>query len=136
MPGSFAFKTLIPLRITDLNYGNHVGNQVFLELVHEARVRYLRHFGYSELNLENVSLIMADAAIAFKSELAYGDEVEIEVAANAFSRVGFDLVYRLTAVRDGIRRLAGEAKTGMLCFDYSQKKVIGLPENVKQQFLG
>ena len=64
-----------------MNYGGHVGNDSFLSLIHEARQQFLNHFGYSELQFENVSLIMADASIEFKKELNYGDEVKISVAA-------------------------------------------------------
>ena len=97
LPSTLPFTTRIPIRITDINYGNHAGNHVFLELIHEARIRFLRQFAYEELNLEGVSLIMSDAALEFKAELLYGDEVVVEVATGALSRVGFDLLYRLTA---------------------------------------
>jgi len=134
LPSSLPFATRITIRITDINYGNHAGNEVFLELLHEARVRFLKQFAYEELNLEGVSLIMADAAIEFKAELLYGDEVEVAVAAGSLSRVGFDLLYRLTAWRNGQPILAGKAKTGMICYDYDLKKVVALPEKAKQKF--
>jgi acyl-CoA thioesterase FadM len=41
LPVSFAFSTIIAIRITDLNYGGHAGNDVFLALAHEARERFL-----------------------------------------------------------------------------------------------
>jgi len=36
-------------------------------------------------------MIMADAAIEFKSELFYGDHVIASVAARELSKIGFDL---------------------------------------------
>src|SRR4051812_739086 len=91
LPENFNFSTQIKIRITDLNYGGHVGNDSFLSLIHEARQQFLNHFGYSELKVENVSLIMADAAIEFKKELNYGDEVKIFVTASGFDKYGFDI---------------------------------------------
>jgi len=29
----------IPVRITDINYGNHVGNDAFVSIIHEARMQ-------------------------------------------------------------------------------------------------
>ena len=52
LPEQFAFSTTIPVRITDLNYGKHVGNDTILSMIHEARVQYLRQLGYGELELE------------------------------------------------------------------------------------
>jgi acyl-CoA thioester hydrolase len=135
VPVSLSFKTHLTIRITDINYGNHAGNQVFMELLHEARVRFLKQFNYQELNMEGASLIMADAAMEFNAELLYGDEVEIEVGAAAFSRVGFDLFYRITALRNDTQFLACKAKTGIVCYDYVLKKVVALPENAKKKLI-
>jgi acyl-CoA thioester hydrolase len=132
LPGAFSFSTRIKIRITDLNYGGHVGNDTFLSLVHEARQQFLKHHGYAELDFDGHGVIMADAAIEFKSELNYGDEVEIWVAAVNFTRLGFDLYYRLEMVNASGNILAGKAKTGMLCYDYDAKKVISLSEAAKE----
>src|SRR6476620_11210703 len=91
LPSKFDFTTNIPVRITDLNYGGHVGNDTVLSLIHEARMQFLNHFNYTELDFEGASLIMGDAGIEFKSELFYGDTVTAYIAAPEFSGVGFDL---------------------------------------------
>jgi len=132
LPEQFSFSTKIAIRITDLNYGGHVGNDTILTLIHEARVQFLKHFGYQELNLEGVSLIMSDAAIEFKNELFYGDSVTASVAANNFSRVGFDLFYKLNLNETNI----AIAKTGMICYNYDLKKVVSLPEAAKEKLFG
>lgn len=132
LPDHFSFSTIIPIRITDLNYGGHVGNDTILSLVHEARVQFLRNFQYTELDIEGVSLIMGDAALEFKAESFYGDSVQIFVTAGDFSRVGFDLYYKL--VRTSDQTLIATAKTGMICFDYTTRKVVSLPERLKTRF--
>src|SRR5580765_1898875 len=131
LPGNFNFSTIIKIRITDLNYGGHVGNDSFLSLIHEARQQFLNHFGYTELEIENVSLIMADAAIEFKKELNYGDEIKISVAANGFDKYGFDIFYKLDILKGENLFLVGKAKTGMLCYDYQNKKLMSVPEKLK-----
>src|ERR1700730_18395804 len=96
LPAKFEFTTEIPIRITDLNYGGHVGNDTILSIIHEARMQFLAHHGYtSELNLGNIGLIMADAAIEFKNELFYGETVLASVTAGSFTKIGFDIYYEL-----------------------------------------
>lgn len=129
LPDHFQFSTKIPIRITDLNYGGHVGNDTILTLIHEARVQFLKNYGYQELNFEDVSLIMSDAAIEFKAELFYGDVITAFVTANNFSRVGFDVFYKL--VKD--ETIVALAKTGMICYNYDAKKVIAVPEKAKEK---
>jgi acyl-CoA thioesterase FadM len=131
LPGNFNFSTIIKIRITDLNYGGHVGNDSFLSLIHEARQQFLLSFGYSEFNIENTSLIMADAAIEFKKELNHRDVIKIGVAANNFDKYGFDLFYKIEIISEENFILAAKAKTGMLCYDYQNRKLVPVPEKFK-----
>ena len=128
LPETFTFSTIIKIRITDINYGGHVGNDSFLSLVHEARLQFLASKGFSEMDIMNVGLIMADAAIEFKKEITYGDTVKISVAATGFDRIGFDIFYLLEVEKDGVTSITGKAKTGMMCYDYANKKKAALPQ--------
>lgn len=128
LPGHFSFSTTIPIRITDLNYGGHVGNDAILSLVHEARMQFLKNIGYTELQFDSVGLIMSDAGIEFKSETFYGDVLTVQVAAGDFSRVGFDLFYKFTKLEEDKEVVVALAKTGMICFDYTTRKIVPVPE--------
>ncbi|HEV7331614.1 MAG TPA: thioesterase family protein [Flavisolibacter sp.] len=131
LPQNFSFSTQIPVRITDINYGNHLGNDAVLGLLHEARMQFLKKAGYSELDLAGVGLIMADVAIEFKAEAFYGDILTAYVAAGDFSKIGFDLYYKL--VKKDEEKIVAVAKTGMICFDYEMRKVAAVPDAVRQR---
>ena len=122
---------IIPIRIADINYGNHVGNDAFVSIIHEARMQWLKQYDYTELKVEDIGLIMSDLAIEFKSESFYGDEVEVRLGAGDISRVGFDLYYQLFAKRSNETILIAHAKTGMVCYNYDGKKVASIPEKLK-----
>jgi len=127
LPENFTFHTVIPIRISDINYGGHAGNDSLLSIIHEARMQFLQHYGYSEKELEGVGLIMGDVAIEFKKELFYGDTLTIHITASSFERVSFDIFYRLDTERNGALVTVAQAKTGMVCFDYSLKKITSIP---------
>ena len=129
MPDAFSFTTEIKVRISDINYGNHVGNDAVLSLIHEARVQYLAHHGFSELQCAGVGLIMSDAGIEFKKEIFYGDIINASVTAVNFSSIGFDLYYKLETQN----KAAVLAKTGMICYDYEKKKITQVPGVVKEK---
>jgi acyl-CoA thioester hydrolase len=129
LPEKFQFSTTLPIRITDLNYGGHVGNDTILSLIHEARVQFLQSLGYSELKFEGVSLIMADAGIEFRAEVFYGDVLTAMVTASGLSRVGFELYYQLLRSETVI----AIAKTGMVCYNYQLRKIVALPEEAAQR---
>jgi acyl-CoA thioesterase FadM len=76
---------------------------------------------------------MNDVVIEFKKELFYGDVVDVAVTATAFERVGFDIVYKLNAHRNGKDIIVATAKTGMVCFDYNSKKITSVPEEARRK---
>jgi acyl-CoA thioesterase FadM len=148
LPDHFTFTTEIPIRITDLNYGGHVGNDSVLSILHEVRMQFLRHHGYTELDLAGTGMIMADVTIEFRSEVFYGETLKASVAAGEFSRVGFDLYYKLEKQADNEPPANGQtdspvrkwttvavARTGMVCYNYAQKKIASVPKEVCTRLL-
>lgn len=133
LPSTFSFSTIIHVRITDLNYGGHVGNDTVLSFIHEARMQFLKNAGHSELDFAGVGLIMSDVMIEFKSELFYGDKIIASVTLGEFSKVGFDVFYKLEKKLNDKLTLVAAAKTGMVCYDYGKKKVVSVPERVKEK---
>jgi len=132
MPGVFTFKTVIPIRITDINYGGHVGNHTVLSILHEARIQYLKYYGYTEMDLNGISLIMRDVCVDFKKELFYGDKVIASVLANEFSKVAFEMYYKLETEFENQNIIVATARTGMVGYDYANRKITAIPEPVKQ----
>jgi len=129
VPKQFHFSTTITVRVTDLNYGGHMGNDALLSLMHEARYRFLQKWGYTEMNLEGANLIMADVGIQYKAEAFAGDELKFEMTAYDFSVTSFDLFYYITRVSDG--KAVALGKTNMVCYSYEEKKM----KEVPQQFI-
>lgn len=121
----------IPVRIGDLNYGNHLGNDSVLSIIHEARVQWLSGAGMTEMNAGGVGLIMADVAIAYKGEGFYGDVLEVAIYASEITGVSFDLLYNISTQRKEATVTIAQAKTGMVCFDYDNRKVTTMPPALK-----
>ncbi len=125
LPAAFSFAVSLPIRITDLNYGAHLGNDALLGLLHEARVQFLAHLDEPEFDpATKLGFIMADVAIEYKGEGFHGDVLTIEMATHDAHKYGFDIVYR---VQNQANKPVALAKTGMLCFDYNTRKLRGLP---------
>ena len=136
LPEKFLFTTKIPVRITDLNYGGHVGNDIVLSIIHEARVQFLQHYGYAELNFAGVGLIMSDVGIEFKNEIFYGDHIKASITIGEFSKAGFDIFYKLEKETAEKNILLAIAKTGMVCYNYELKKITAVPDDAKAKLIG
>lgn len=133
LPDNFAFSTEIPVYIGHINYGNHLDNAAMLSLVSEARMRFFASMGYSESNVDGVGIIVADAAIQYKAEVFYGDLLRFEMTACDFSRLGCDLLYRVTRVSDSTEVARG--KTGIVFFDYQERAKANVPQAFATRFI-
>ncbi len=133
LPERFEFSTEIPIRISDINYGGHLGHDSILSLTHEARVRLLSRYGFTEMDIDGCGLIIVDAIIVYKSEAFYGENLKIEVATRDFSKYGCDFIYKITEKETG--REIARAKTGIVFFNYKERKVAPVPEKFKAIFL-
>jgi acyl-CoA thioester hydrolase len=136
IPENVSFNTNLPVRITDINYGGHVGNDSILSFIHEIRVRFLQHFGYAELDFGGIGLIMTSVTIDFKKEIYYGEVIQAEAAFSNISSIGFDIIYHLFVMaNDQQKRTVAIAKTTMTCYDYKRKKVVAIPEDAKKAMM-
>jgi len=133
LPEKFIFHTDIVIRVSDLNYGNHVGNDSILTLMQEARTLFYRSVGFeSEVKLVGpIGQIVTDAAIVYKSESFLGDTLHVAIAVGEMSKYGFDLFYLITNKATG--KEVARGKTGIVCFDYQKRKIAVLPEILKEK---
>ena len=121
----------ISVRITDVNYGNHMGNDALVGIIHEARVQWLNKMGYSEMNIEGASIIMSDLAVCYLSESFYGDQLEISIAIGDFTTAGFEIYYLIETIRQEKTIAIAKAKTGIVFYDYKDKKITAIPADFK-----
>lgn len=127
LPTDFSFSTELQVRITDVNYAGHMGNDIVVSLMHEARYRFMAHHGFEELNVEGLGVIIADNVILYKSEAFAGEILMIDVAVTDFNKYGCDFVYRMTEKTSG--REVARAKTGIVFFDYQTRAVQKVPQS-------
>lgn len=132
LPKGYHFTTETDVRITDINYAGHLGNDKVLSIVHDARTRFFRHYNYSEDNVEGVNTIMNSAAIQYKSQGFYGDELVVEMAVSGFHPYGFDMIYRLTNKKTN--KEIARATTGIVFFDYARERMQPVPDKFRRLF--
>lgn len=131
LPSHWSFTTEIPVRITDINYGNHMGNDAFLGILHEARMRWLKQYGWTELLFGNIGLIMVDIEVRLKGQAVYGDLLTVSLAPAEWNSRGFDLFYLAVNTAGGSE--VARARTGMVFFDYGANRITTMPEEFRSK---
>lgn len=125
LPEEFVFETQLDVRVTEINYGNHVGNDRMVSLLHEARLRFLREYDFAEFNIGGVGIIVTDLVVCFKAESFVGDVLTFHVGVTDFNKYGCDIIYKVENKEQ--QKLVAEAKTGIVFFDYDERKVTRTP---------
>ena len=134
LPDCYQHEFVYQLNADDMNYADHLDNARVLGLAHLGRTEFLKKFDYTELDVEGVSTIMADAAIIYKSEGHKGNDIRIRIGIGEISGSGFELYYQmhnLTKKQD-----LAIVKTASVFFDYKESKVFRTPEAFRQRFSG
>ena len=132
LPEHLPFSTGITLYGSHRNYGGHLDNALLLTVVSEARVRFFKSLGYTELNVEGVGIIVADAALQYCSEAFHGEVMVVRMGAADFGSKGCDLMWCMTERTSG--REVARGKTGIVFFDYATRKTAPVPEAFRAKF--
>ena len=85
------------------------------------------------MNIEGSALIMNDVAIVYKAEAFYGEILRFDISAVDFHRFGCDLFYGISN-KESLKEVA-QAKTGLVFYNYAEKKLIEVPEGFQLRFM-
>jgi len=115
------------IEVTDLNYGNHMGNDALVGIIHRARVHFLHTLGAAENNLGDgqTGILLTDLVVNYKGEGFLFDKLVVESGIGELRPKGFRMFHRIAAEQN---RLIALAETGIVAFNYHTRKVAPIPE--------
>lgn len=120
------FNTTLEPRIYDINYGNHLGHDSLISLLHEARMRFLKQLGYSELNIEGLGILVTNLVVNYLGEAFYGDKLTINIGLGDVSKTSIDIIYEVKNDEKAIE--VARALTTITFYDYTRKRVAKIPQ--------
>ncbi len=113
------------VRFRDTDAFGHVNNAVFFSYVELARIRYFLDVLKPDGPFDRMPLILARAAIDFRSPIQFGDEVEVETRVDRIGRSSIEMSHRMSA---GDGRLVGEVQSVLVTYDYSAERPMPVPD--------
>ena len=128
----FYYSTPMSVRVTDINAGNHLGNDSMISMISEARARFLFEFGVPETERDGPGIIVTDLATTYRAEAHARDQLLFEVGVMDFNKYGGDIIFRITRPRD--KKLGAMAKSGFVFFNYKTSQVVAMPEDFRNKF--
>ncbi len=89
------------IRVSDINYGQHLGHDSVVSLAHEARGQAWQALGFPEWDVDGLMSIVSDLAVQYQGEGKLGDALVVETAMDPVSGKGLGVHHRLVRVGDG-----------------------------------
>lgn len=131
----FHFSQDVSVGIRDINYGGHVGNDVYLSYCQEARIAYLREGGLSEMDIGGSGIIMVRSTMEYRSELFHGDRLRVYCRVAELKNTSFVMEHLIEKLPSdgGEPILALTASTVLVAFDYQARKVVRVPDEFRAQ---
>ena len=116
------------VEVTDINYGNHLGNDALVGIIHRARVHFLHRLGASEYDLGDgkTGILLADLIVNYREESFLFDKLSVESNIGEVRSKGFRMFHKITAEQG---RLIALVETGLVAFNYQKRKVARIPES-------
>jgi acyl-CoA thioester hydrolase len=109
------------VRFNDCDPMGHVNNATYSTYLEQARIGALG-------GLED--FILARVEIDFRSELRFGEEIEVRSRCARLGTKSFDLAHELRA---GDGRLVAEAVSVLVPYDYERGESVELSEGLKRR---
>jgi acyl-CoA thioester hydrolase len=126
---TFRFSVTVGVRWRDLDALSHVNNAVYFTYLEQARVGYLQELGLFPDTPWSIGFILADAHCRFKSPLTLSERVTVRIRVSELGRSSFIFEYRVEG-EDG--RLAAEARTTQVCYDYDDRHPVSIPDEWRE----
>jgi acyl-CoA thioester hydrolase len=123
LAGDFGHRHRVVVRFGDTDAMGHVNNAVYLTFAEAGRLAWWSAATGEPIQREShrdEGLILAEAEVAFRSPVLFGEVVDIETRATRIGWTSIAVDHRLTAgPATGPARLAAVVRTVMVRYDYS-----------------
>ena len=122
----FQFVHRDEVRFGDLDCRNHVNNAVFSSFIEDARLGWYEAAGGDEEQPMSfrVDMILARTEIDFRSEIKFGERVEVGVRPGRVGSKSCTLEYEIRADD----RIAAQAKSILVGFDFELGESAAIPD--------
>lgn len=126
----FVFETVMRVRNTEIDVGQHLTLESLITLLAEARARFLYSRGIKEINSDYQGLIISNLQLNVVSRVRAREELLFEVGVEQISDKSGDMAIKVTRMYDG--SLVAKARKSFIQYDYRSNKAISFHDDIKE----
>jgi acyl-CoA thioester hydrolase len=122
---NYKYKTVIPIRFSDMDAFGHVNNAVYLTYFEIARSNYWKeiiHWNWGENGI-----ILGRSEINYLKPITLHDEIACYVRTTRIGNSSFDVMHVLVKITPEGEEICTTGKTVCICYDYNANKSVSIP---------
>lgn len=132
IPEKILFETEFQIKLEDINFAKHMGNERILVHANTVRTAFYKHLDLLEGDWDNGhGTIVANHCIKYISEGFLDDRIVCKVGISELTSCSFDMV--MYFVKANGKPLA-IIRTGVVYFDYNERRIREIPKNYLDKF--
>lgn len=120
----------LTVRVTDMNYGRHLGHDALVSLLHECRSHAFASLGLPEWDMQGYPSVVVDLAVQYQQEARFPDALVIETAVPTPEGKALTVYQRITKAESG--QVVATARVNKLLLDLSSGRPVAIPDALKQ----
>jgi len=125
----FVFETVMRVRNTEIDVGQHLTLESLISLLAEARARFLYSKGIKDINAECQGLIVSNLQLNIINRVRAREELLFEVGIEHISDKDGEMAIKVTRMYDG--SLVAKARKSFVQYDYRSNRSISFNSDVK-----
>jgi len=130
---NYKYKTLIPIRFSDMDVYGHVNNAVYLTYFEIARTNYWRDI--VQWKWDENGIILGRSEINYLKPIFPEDKIACYVRTTRIGNSSFDVMHVLVKVTDAGEEICTTGKTVCISYDYTANKSVSIPKAERQRMI-
>ncbi|SDS75258.1 acyl-CoA thioester hydrolase [Mucilaginibacter mallensis] len=122
---NYKYRTLIPIRFSDMDAYGHVNNAVYLTYFEIARSNYWKEI--VQWNWGENGIILGRSEINYLKPITLNDEIACYVRTTRIGNSSFDVMHVLVKITPNGEEICTTGKTVCICYDYNANKSVSIP---------
>lgn len=118
------------VRVTDMNYGRHLGHDALVSLLHEARMQAFATLDLLEWDMQGYPSLVADLAVQYQSEARWPDALMVATAVPEPQGKALTIYQRVYQADS--QQVVATARINQLLIDLASGRPVEIPDQVKQ----
>jgi len=119
------FKIDIAVRISDINYGGHLGHAELITITHQARLKFFSKFSLKEDDLGGAGIIVKCLSVQYNGEAFFDDVLHVSITITKIGKASCDFNYEIT--KNIERTPVASVFETVLFMNYKTRKLVRTP---------